>query len=130
MQGEHFKIRPDFAISPLFAQSARPYLTTLTDMSLRYKEMGAWSGGLDKHDINSNIRATAPAYTPKDDIESRTLVRVRTGIPPICPYDPWNAPLPCRPVTTVGTATAYGLRKTLRHRVSGNARSAPPQNRW
>ena len=39
------------------------------DLPLQYVERGAWSGKLEKHDINSNLRATAPPYTLKDDFE-------------------------------------------------------------
>ena len=52
----------------LGARRARPSLTTLTDLPLRYEERGAWSTSLGKHYINSN-RATAPPYTLKNDFK-------------------------------------------------------------
>ena len=51
----------------MIARRIKPYLTTLTDLTLRYQERGAWSARLEKHDINSNIRATATPYTLKVD---------------------------------------------------------------
>ena len=71
-------LRPNFATNSSIARRVRPYLTTLTDLLLRYEGREAWSGRLETHDINSNIKAMSPPYTLKDDFEPRTSVRVRT----------------------------------------------------
>ena len=55
-------------MNALIGRSARPYLTTQTDLPIRY-EAGGVVGKARKLDINSNTRATAPLYTLKDDLD-------------------------------------------------------------